>query len=98
MILTPPGSPREGRARDVATRILARSIVRFPPHLASMRRISLLTQLLPLGALALPLAPQSTPRPAVGARVRLMTPFVPEHPQLVGLVSDVDSTAVTVHT
>jgi hypothetical protein len=62
-----------------------------------VRRISLLGLLLLVAAIP-SLTAQSASRPAVGARVRLMTPALAEHPQVIGRIIAVDSTAVTVHT
>jgi hypothetical protein len=64
----------------------------------SVRRISLLGQLLLIAAAPLSLAAQEASRPAVGARVRVMTPALTEHPQVIGRITDVDSTSVTIHT
>jgi len=61
-----------------------------------VRRISLLALL--LAAVPLSLAAQQASRPAVGARVRVMTPKLIEHPQVIGQITAVDSTSVTIHT
>ena len=63
-----------------------------------MRCILLLTSFLLLTAPAHSLAAQSAPRPAVGARVRLMTPTLTQTPHLFGRITAVDSTGVTIHT
>jgi len=63
-----------------------------------VHRLSILTLSLLVAAVPLSLGAQSASRPAVGARVRLMTPTLAERPQVVGRVIAVDSTAVTVHT
>lgn len=63
-----------------------------------MRRLLLLTRFLLLAAPALSLGAQPAPRSAVGVRVRLMTPTLLQHPQLIGRLSAVDSESVTIHT
>jgi len=63
-----------------------------------VRRIPLLATFLLLAAPALSLSAQSEPLPAVGARVRLKTPKLAEHPELFGRITAVDSAAITIHT
>ena len=63
-----------------------------------MRRIALLTPFLFLAAAPLSLAAQQTARPAVGARVRVMTPRLIEHSQVVGQITAEDSSSITIHT
>ena len=63
-----------------------------------MRHIALLTSFLLLAVAPLSLTAQQASRPAVGARVRVMTPKLIEHPQVIGQITAVDSTSVTIHT
>ena len=63
-----------------------------------MRRIALLTPFLFIASAPLSLSAQEASRPAVGARVRVMTPTLAERPQVIGRITEVDSTSVTIHT